>query len=89
MASLSLEEKITILHGDLRDLDYSVATVIILYLLPESIELIKPKLLNALQSGTVVICNSWGLKELQPKKKVNSGFTNNASLYLYDKSSVV
>ena len=55
-----LHELVSVVHGDLRDLDISSATVIVLYLLPESIQLILEMLVNALKNGSIIICNTVG-----------------------------
>ncbi len=86
VASLYLADKVSIVQGDLRELDLSKANVIVIYLLPESIEQIKDKLLEVLARGTVLIFNTWGLKQLTPKQRVCCGFSNNVTLLLYDKS---
>ena len=44
-------DKIIILEDDLRNLSLDDATIITLYLLPESVEEIKPKLIQALERG--------------------------------------
>ena len=46
---LNLEDKVTIMHCDLTELDLSYTTILTLYLLPEAIELIKPKLIEFLK----------------------------------------
>ena len=70
-------------HGDLRDLDLSDATIIILYLLPEAIEQLKPKLLACLERGAKIVASTWGLKELQPVENRLSGPYRNVPLMLY------
>jgi precorrin-6B methylase 2 len=81
-----LESKVSVVQGDLRELDLSKANVIVVYLLPESIEQIKPKLIAALENNTVLIFNTWGLKHLTPKQRINCGFSDNVTLLMYDKS---
>ena len=88
VADAHLEDKVTIVHGDLLELDLSQATVIVLYLLPEAVELIKPKLIDCLLRGVTVICNTWGPKPLPPSQTVHCGFCNNVTLLKYDLSSV-
>lgn len=83
---LNLHDKVTIISGDLRDVNLDDATVIVLYLLPEAVKLISPKLIAAIRRGCIVICNSWGIKELQFAKKVKCGPYNNVDLFLYNDS---
>lgn len=83
---LGLRDKVQIVQGDLCDLDLEAVGVISIYLLPESVEMIKGKLVDALKRGSVLIFNTWGLKDLTPKVKVSCGFANNCNLFLYDAS---
>ena len=59
-----MTQLVSMVEGDLRDFDLSVATVIVLYLLPESVELISAKLRDAVDKGTILICNTWGPKNM-------------------------
>jgi len=88
--SENLEEKVKIIHGDLLDLDLSEATIIVVYLLPDAVDMIKPKLLEALRRGCKLICNTWGPKSsiLQPSKRVQCGFCDNVTLLYYDRNSL-
>ena len=83
-----IAQKITVVEDDLRNLSLDDATIIILYLLPESVEEIKPKLINALQRGAILICNTWGPKDMVPVVRTECGFSNNVILWKYDKSSL-
>ena len=59
------------------------------YLLPDAIELIKDKLVDALRQGATLICNTWGPKELTIVKKVLCGhLESTVNLLLYDSSSI-
>ena len=87
---LNLKEKVTAVHEDLLQLDLSNATIITLYLLPEAIELLKPKLIAYLNRGdTVLVCNTWGPKGLTPIQTVHCGYNNNVTLHKYDSSSII
>jgi SAM-dependent methyltransferase len=83
-----ISDKIKIIHGDLSELSLDDATIITLYLLPESVELIKSKLAEALQRGAVLICNTWGPKGFTPVARVDCGMSNNVPLFRYDQSSL-
>ena len=83
-----LEDKVKIVHGDLLNLDFSDATIITIYLLPEAIEILKPKLIEALKRGCVIVCNTWGPKPLKPVARFACGFCNNVTLLKYDISSL-
>lgn len=85
---LGVQDKVEVIHGDLRELSFKMGTagtVISMYLLPEAIELIKDKLLDALKNGAIVVCNSWGMKGVTPTAKSVGGFTNNVNFFLYTK----
>ncbi len=81
----NLESLVRVVEGDLRELDLKDATVIVLYLLPESIEEITPFLIAAINRGATLICNSWGPRALTPDAKVT---ITDVNLYKYDQSSL-
>ncbi len=88
IAANGLEEKVVSIAGDLCEIDYNNFTIIVIYLLPDAIELIKPKLQEALmKEGSVLICNTWGPKGWTPVQKTTCGFCKNVTLIKYDKSS--
>lgn len=85
---LQLQDKVSIIHGDLRELSFEYGlsgTVISMYLLPEALELIKDKLIQAIRDGAIVVCNSWGLKGIIPTAKAVGGEMNNVNFFLYTK----
>lgn len=81
--------KVTAVHGDLRDIDLSTASIITLYLLPESVEMIKNKLVAAIENGCILICNTWGPKGLKVAEKMYCGTYNSVTLLKYDRSSLL
>ena len=66
----------------------SSATIIVLYLLPEAIAEITPKLMECLQRGAKIIANTWGLKHLQPVETRVSGPYRNVPLMVYTAESI-
>lgn len=88
VSSSGLESKIKVVHGDLQLIELDDASVISIYLLPESIELIKEKLLHALARGCVIVCNTWGIKGLNYSRIITVGYAHNVTLYLYDQTSI-
>ena len=100
-----LKDLVTPVHADLRTIDLSNATVVIVYLLPEvscflllylcysytdsltqqAIESIKEQLIDLLNNGCVIICNTWGIKELAPVETKNCGYCGNVKLHKYTK----
>jgi precorrin-6B methylase 2 len=78
----------TAVLGDLREIDLSTATVIVIYLLPEAIEEIKPKLESAVRNGATLICNTWGPKGWKYIQKKLCGDLNNVDLFVYNINSL-
>lgn len=83
----NLSSLVTAISGDLCEVDISAATVIVLYLLPDAIELIRDRLMRALNRGVVLICHTWGLRGLAPTKRLYCGEWNNVTLLYYDAGS--
>ena len=88
IARMNIEDKVTALHCDLRSIDFNIATILIIYLLPEAIEEIKDKLLEYVKKNKIIICNTWGPKGWIYKSKTICGFSNNVTVYLYDHTSI-
>lgn len=84
----NLNDRVRVIAGDLRDVILSDATIIVLYLLPEAIAEIRPKLQEAILRNARIICNTWGPKSWRPVQRLSCGFSNNVTLLLYDKSSI-
>jgi hypothetical protein len=63
-------------------------TILVIYLLPESIELIREKLLRALTNRCVILFNTWGLKGIEAKEIVYCGYANNTRLLLYTEDCI-
>jgi hypothetical protein len=62
--------------------------VIILYLLPEAIATIREKLVECLERGCRIICQCWGIPDLQPiiTQDIMDG---NVTLYMYQQEPKV
>jgi SAM-dependent methyltransferase len=56
---------VEIRHQDIREADFSDATVVMLYLLPGSNESLRPKL-EALRPGTRIVAHDYGIGDWQP-----------------------
>lgn len=86
---LGCEDKVTALHEDLLLADLSRATIIVCYLLPESIELIRDKLQAAVQRGVLLVCNTWGPKGWICVQTVQCGHLNaTVTLLRYNDTSI-
>lgn len=85
----SLQDLTRCIHDDLQRITLNDATVVTCYLLPDAIELITPMLVQFLsRSGTRLVCNTWGPKNLNPVQRIACGFCNNVTLLLYDIRSI-
>ena len=83
-----VEHLVSVFEGDLREVDLRGATHIILYLLPESIEEITPMLVQAVNFGATLICNTWGPRSFQPVDRRLCGANNQVNLFKYTKDSI-
>ena len=45
--------------------------------------------MQCLQSGVILVCNTWGPKGFKPSSTIICGEYNNITLYKYDISSIV
>lgn len=86
--TLALQDKVKALHQDLLQIDISEATIIVLYLLPDAIELLRTPLHAFLLRGGILVCNTWGVKGWTYTAKIVTGFAQNVNLYVFDKTSV-
>ena len=89
LTKYNLHNQVKVINDDLLNLDLADANIIICYLLPEAIELLKGKFYHCLQEGVILICNTWGPKGFKPSNSIICGEYNNITLYKYDISSIV
>jgi len=85
---LSLQDRITIVNGDIFKTDLTSADVIFLYLTTSANEKIKPKLENELKRGVRIVSHDYEIVGWKPVKVVNFcenqtlGFPSH-TIYLY------
>ena len=82
----SVYDLVSVRSEDLLTSDISDATIIVVYLLPESIELIRAVLISCLSRGGVVVCNTWGARGLHCTERRQCG---NLTLLKYTKDSLI
>lgn len=84
-----LEDKISIIHGDANVVDTSKATVFFVYLVPDGLKKIQPKIMSSLQCNKKcrVLSNIFSIPGLVPTK-VFLYSRANLKLFLYEKQSV-
>lgn len=82
---LGLSDKVTIIHGDLLEVDLTGADVVTLYLLTSSNERLKPNLEKYLKPGARVVSNDFEIRGWKPREvvKIASGSTTH-SIYVYE-----
>ena len=74
-----VEERVAFRQGDVLTADYRDATVVTLYLLPNLVEKLKPRLLD-LKPGTRLVAHDYGFGDWQPDHRVN--ISKNYLLYV-------
>ena len=83
-----LQDRITIVNGDMFNVDLTSADVVFLYLTTSANEKVKPKLENELRHGTRIISHDYEIVGWKPLKVVNFcenqtlGFPSH-TIYLY------
>ena len=75
-----LGAQVQCVQGDLRQVDLSAASIIVTYLLPDAMMDIAGKLLDAVERGVTVVCNSWGIPDL---KATETDACGNTTLLVY------
>lgn len=85
IAALGLEQRATIIRGDIFQSDFHRATVVTLYLLTRVNERLRPRLEKQLRAGARVVCNSYQVPGWKPDKVQSLVSENGApyTLYLY------
>jgi SAM-dependent methyltransferase len=63
-------DRVTFRHGDALKADIAAATVVTLYLLPQLVEQLKPRLLAQLKPGTRIVAHDFGFKDWTPDREV-------------------
>lgn len=64
-AEAGVSDKATFVQGDMFEADFSEATVLALFLLPDNLERLKPKF-NKLKPGTRIVLNTFGVPGWKP-----------------------
>jgi len=83
--SLGLEDRVSMLEGSALHVDLSPATVVTMFFLTSSNELIKPNLEKYLKTGSRVVSNEFPIKGWKPSEvvRVKVGSMNH-SIYVYE-----
>ncbi len=80
-----LEKQCQVIQGDLREVDYSDADVVILYLLTSTNEMLRPTLEKALKPGARVVTHDFEIREWNPSRVVQAEAHGRVhSIYVYE-----
>ncbi|MBY0437254.1 MAG: class I SAM-dependent methyltransferase [Burkholderiales bacterium] len=63
-------DRVSFIHQNVFDTDLRKATVVNMYLFPELMRLLRPKLLNELQPGTRIVSHDFGLGTWEPDEQL-------------------
>jgi protein-L-isoaspartate O-methyltransferase len=85
IASEGLSERVTVVHGDLMDVDISPADVVTIYLLRDSNDVVKPKLESSLKPGARVVSHDYEIRGWKPVAVEKTSANNRQRpIYLYE-----
>lgn len=76
----NVTEKVTFIEGDLFKQDFSKATVVTLFLLPEINERLRPILLKQLKPGTRIVSHAFRIGNWKPEQQIT---VDSTMLYLW------
>ena len=82
-AAAGVGARVTFVERDLFEVDIAEATVVTLYLFPELMQRLKPKLLRELQPGTRIVSHDFGLPDWPPDKTVEVRLDRVRRVYLW------
>lgn len=64
-------DRVTFIQGDVLEADFSKATVVTVYLLPNLISQLEPRFLSQLQPGTRIVSHSFRMESWRPDRTVS------------------
>ncbi|TXK50542.1 class I SAM-dependent methyltransferase [Pontibacter qinzhouensis] len=76
----NVSDKVNFVEGNLFEMDFSKATVVTLYLLPDINLKLRPQLMKQLKPGTRVVSHAFEMGDWKPEQTVN---VDGATLYLW------
>lgn len=84
IASLGLQDRVKVIHGDLLQADLSPADVVVIYLMTGSNEKIRPQLEKSLKPGTRIVSYSYEIPGWKPMRVDKTDAHAGHSIYLYE-----
>ncbi len=82
-ASAGVGDRVTFIERDLFEVDIRDATVVTLYLLPELMRRLKPKLLRELRPGTRIVAHDFPLPDWPPQQTLEVPLDRVRHVYLW------
>lgn len=82
--NLGLQNKVKIVHGDVRAADFSPADVVVMYLFTKSNGELRPRLEKLLKPGTRVVSYSYPVPGWKPKLVDRTDEHDGHAIYLYE-----
>lgn len=82
-AATGVTARVTFVERDLFEVDISEATVITLYLFPELMRRLRPKLLRELRPGTRIVAHDFALPDWPPERTVDVRLDRLRRVYLW------
>jgi SAM-dependent methyltransferase len=82
-AAAGVADRVTFVERDLFDTDISEATVVTLYLFPDLMQRLKPKLLRELRPGARIVAHDFGLPGWPPEQTVDVPSDRLRRVYLW------
>lgn len=82
-AAAGVANRVTFLQRDLFEVDIGEATVVTLYLFPELMRRLRPKLLRELRPGTRIVAHDFRLPDWPPDKTVDVTLDRVRRVYLW------
>src|SRR5262249_17878237 len=73
-------DRVVFREGDVLKADFGAATVVTMYLLPQLVEQVRPRLLAQLKPGVRIVAHDFGFKDWAPDRTVN--ISKNYYLYV-------
>jgi len=82
-AAAGVTDRVTFIERDLFEVDIGEATVVTLYLFPELLERLRPKLQRELRPGTRIVSHDFGLGTWPPDKTVEVPLERRRHVFLW------